>query len=209
MPTDSATRYDTDVLIVGGGPTAQTLAINLRRLGVDCRVLDKSAEPTQTSRAFAFQPRTLELLSALGITAALEAAGGKYRNGLSIIRGTASAPFVSYDAIPSRQQNLMMLEQDIIERVLLKQLSAMGIDVERSAAVTDFTADADGVTATVVRNAKSSEVFDWFASNHAYSDIAVDLEPAGCSSATATATATASDSGLPSPDCGEESQIRA
>ncbi|MEY9200160.1 2-polyprenyl-6-methoxyphenol hydroxylase-like FAD-dependent oxidoreductase [Sinorhizobium fredii] len=34
---------DTEVLIVGAGPTGLTLALWLARLGVDIRVIDKSA----------------------------------------------------------------------------------------------------------------------------------------------------------------------
>src|SRR5580765_5803626 len=58
----SRTR-DTDVLIVGAGPTGLVLALWLTRLGVRVRIVDKTAEAGTTSRALAVQARTLEFYS--------------------------------------------------------------------------------------------------------------------------------------------------
>src|ERR1700730_10290213 len=52
---------DTDVLIIGAGPTGLVLALWLTRLGVRVRIVDKTAEPGTTARAVAVQARTLEL----------------------------------------------------------------------------------------------------------------------------------------------------
>src|SRR5208282_6174533 len=51
---------DTDVLIVGAGPTGLVLALWLTHMGVRVRIVDKTAEPGTTSRALAVQARTLE-----------------------------------------------------------------------------------------------------------------------------------------------------
>lgn len=40
---------NTDVLIVGAGPTGLVLALWLTRLGVRVRIIDKTAEPGTTS----------------------------------------------------------------------------------------------------------------------------------------------------------------
>jgi 2-polyprenyl-6-methoxyphenol hydroxylase-like FAD-dependent oxidoreductase len=48
------------VLIVGADPTGLVLALWLRRLGVQVRIVDQAAEPATTSRAVAVQARTLE-----------------------------------------------------------------------------------------------------------------------------------------------------
>jgi NADPH-dependent 2,4-dienoyl-CoA reductase/sulfur reductase-like enzyme len=48
-----------NVLIVGAGPTGLVLALWLTRLGVQVRIIDKTAEPGTTSRALAVQARTL------------------------------------------------------------------------------------------------------------------------------------------------------
>src|SRR5262245_20881306 len=54
---------ETDVLIIGAGPTGLVLALWLTHLGIRVRIIDKMAEPGTTSRALAVQARTLELYS--------------------------------------------------------------------------------------------------------------------------------------------------
>src|ERR1700728_2554934 len=49
-----------DVLIGGAGPTGLVLALWLSKLGVACRIIDKTDAPGTTSRALAVQARTLE-----------------------------------------------------------------------------------------------------------------------------------------------------
>ena len=61
---------ETDVLIVGAGPTGLVLALWLTRLGVRVRIVDKTAEPGTTSRALAVQARTLELYRQIGLAGA-------------------------------------------------------------------------------------------------------------------------------------------
>ena len=62
---------DTDVLIVGAGPTGLVLALWLTRLGVRVRIVDKAGEQGTTSRAVAAQARTLELYSQIGLADAV------------------------------------------------------------------------------------------------------------------------------------------
>src|SRR5260221_13211274 len=68
---------NTDVLIVGAGPTGLVLALWLMRLGVRVRIVDKTAEPGTTSRALAVQARTLELYSQIGLADAVVERGRK------------------------------------------------------------------------------------------------------------------------------------
>src|SRR5918911_1429209 len=57
----------TPVLIIGGGPSGLTLAGELLRRGVRCRIIDRLEGPTATSRAFTLHARTLELFEMAGI----------------------------------------------------------------------------------------------------------------------------------------------
>src|SRR5262245_62797143 len=53
-PADPMTSArSTEVLIVGAGPTGLVLPLWLVRLGVEVRIVDKTAEPGTTSRALA------------------------------------------------------------------------------------------------------------------------------------------------------------
>src|SRR5690349_2755092 len=58
---------DTDVLIVGAGPTGLMLANQLARRGVRVVIIDRSSGPAQQTRAMAVHARTLEIYQKLGI----------------------------------------------------------------------------------------------------------------------------------------------
>jgi 2-polyprenyl-6-methoxyphenol hydroxylase-like FAD-dependent oxidoreductase len=70
-------NHDTDVLIVGAGPTGLVLGLWLSRLGVRVRIVDKTSEPGTTSRALAVQARTLELYDQIGLADAVVERGLK------------------------------------------------------------------------------------------------------------------------------------
>ena len=58
---------DTDVLIVGAGPTGLMLANQLARRGIRFEIIDRHSGPAQQSRAMAVHARTLEIYAKLGI----------------------------------------------------------------------------------------------------------------------------------------------
>src|SRR5215218_10039190 len=64
-----------DVLIVGAGPTGLALAYQLQRLGVSCRIIEKNATASSTSKAIAVQYRVSELLSWMGLFERFQAKG--------------------------------------------------------------------------------------------------------------------------------------
>jgi 2-polyprenyl-6-methoxyphenol hydroxylase-like FAD-dependent oxidoreductase len=68
---------DTDLLIVGAGPTGLVLGLWLTRLGVRVRIIDKTGEAGTTSRALAVQARTLEFYRQLGLADAMIEHGWK------------------------------------------------------------------------------------------------------------------------------------
>lgn len=57
----------TDVLIVGAGPTGLMLALELSAQGIRYRILEATTTPSTQSRALVLHPRTLELLARHGI----------------------------------------------------------------------------------------------------------------------------------------------
>src|SRR2546425_13255780 len=74
MTTSSS---ESDVLVVGAGPTGLVLALWLTRLGIRVRIIDKTSEPGRTSRALAVQARTLELYRQIGLADAAVNRGRK------------------------------------------------------------------------------------------------------------------------------------
>ena len=62
-----SSSYDTDVLVVGAGPTGLTLAASLVQRGVATTVVDRQAAGANTSRAAVVNARSLEVLEGLDV----------------------------------------------------------------------------------------------------------------------------------------------
>ena len=58
---------DSDVIVVGAGPTGLMLACELAMRGIAVRLLERRAETPNITRAFAVHARTLELLDSRGM----------------------------------------------------------------------------------------------------------------------------------------------
>src|SRR5688500_18246219 len=67
----------TDVIIVGAGPTGLALACQLIRYGVDFTIIDKKETTTPHSKAIGVQARTLEIYEQIGLADKLIALGAK------------------------------------------------------------------------------------------------------------------------------------
>ena len=75
MEKDAPTEQGVDVIVVGGGPTGMTVAGDLARCGRSVVVLERWPQINPSSRAFATQARTLEVLDARGLADDLLALG--------------------------------------------------------------------------------------------------------------------------------------
>ena len=58
---------DIAVLVAGAGPVGLTAAVELRRRGIACRIVDQMLEPPQYAKAVGVQPRTLEIFEGMGV----------------------------------------------------------------------------------------------------------------------------------------------
>src|SRR5919107_2144123 len=146
-------KHETDVLIVGAGPTGLTLACELLRRGVGCRIVDKAASPATTSRALGLQPRTLELFDAMGVIDRVLATGGPVTDanlyaGDRLLLTLSAAGLRNLDTPYPR---LWITPQASVERPLLQRLLELGGTVERSRELADFRQTDSRVTATVKR----------------------------------------------------------
>ncbi|NJP93640.1 hypothetical protein HCN51_30075 [Nonomuraea sp. FMUSA5-5] len=141
----------TDVLIAGAGPTGLTLAVDLARRGVACRVVEQSPEPAGGSKGKGLQPRTQEVFDDLGVVAPILATATPYppllvRVGrVPVWRTRMHKPAAATDAVP--YPTVMMHPQWRTEAVLRERLAELGGKVEQGVALAGFEQDADGVTA--------------------------------------------------------------
>ena len=132
--------WETDVLIVGAGPTGLVLALWLTKLGVRVSIVDKTAEPGTTSRALAVQARTLELYRQLDLTEAVIAAGHQVPAVNLWVRGETAArvAFESVGADLTPYPFLHIFPQDQHERLLIERLQTFGVTVERRTELISF-----------------------------------------------------------------------
>ena len=136
-----------DVLVVGAGPVGLTMACELARHGVRCRIIDKAAQPSPYCRAIGVTPRTLELWEAMGIAREAIDAGLWITGMRSVIAGHPS--FDTLRDLSDLPYAGLGLPQYETERVLTGLLARYGLAIERGIALEGLEQDADGVTVTL------------------------------------------------------------
>ena len=140
---------DTDVLIVGAGPTGLMLANQLVRRGVRMLLIDRHSGPAQQTRALGVQARTLEIYSQLDIVArALEL--GKRGTGANIWAsgrhmGRVLLSGAGQDATP--YPYVFILGQDDNERLMGERLHEQGATVTWDTELVGLARSAESVTA--------------------------------------------------------------
>lgn len=136
----------TDVLIVGAGPTGLALRLELERLGIAAIQIDKHAAGLNTSRAAVIHARTLEVLEPCGVVPDL------------LSKGVAVPDFrvrdrdrillhISFDDIPSRYRYALMCPQNETEAILQARLEALGAIIERPVQFLSTTETPGGLIA--------------------------------------------------------------
>jgi 2-polyprenyl-6-methoxyphenol hydroxylase-like FAD-dependent oxidoreductase len=137
---NASSNRDSDVLIVGAGPTGLVLALWLTRLGVRVRIVDKTAEAGTTSRALAVQARTLEFYSQIGIAEAVIERGRKIIAANFWVAGNKKARIVFGDIGEglSPFPFPLVFPQDEHERLLVERLGEAGVQVERQTELLGF-----------------------------------------------------------------------
>jgi 2-polyprenyl-6-methoxyphenol hydroxylase-like FAD-dependent oxidoreductase len=140
---------ETEVLIVGAGPTGLVLALWLTKCGVKIRIVDKAAEPGITSRALAVQARTLELYQQLGLADDVVAKGHRVPAVNLWIKGERRARISLNDMGKGLTPYPFMhiFPQDEHEKLLIAKLAALGVSVERRTELLSFVEHANAIIA--------------------------------------------------------------
>ena len=94
------TASTASVLIIGAGPAGLTAANVLACSGVNVRILDKKAGPTDQTRALVMHAKTLELFDKLGLADQAVADGRRLNSAQLLSRGkrAKTISFVDTDA---------------------------------------------------------------------------------------------------------------
>ncbi|MEU8354591.1 FAD-dependent monooxygenase [Nonomuraea sp. NPDC048882] len=130
----------TDVIVIGAGPTGLMLACELARAGVRCRLLERRAEQSNLTRAFAVHARTLELLDARGLADDLVPLGRP-------VQELQPAPGAVLDlrTLETRYPMVLIVPQSGTERLLEARARELGVEIVRGAEVAGISQDAERV----------------------------------------------------------------
>lgn len=151
--------HDVPVLIVGAGPTGLTAALELSRLGVGVRIVDRAPEPSLTSRALGIQARTVELLRVRGVGDEMVRLGNPARATTLYSEGEKLAA-IELHRMPSKFNYVLLLAQSETERLLTEALSRQGVKIERGVELTALTHQPDGVSVVLRSGEGAEEVVD-------------------------------------------------
>src|SRR5215467_14234162 len=148
---------DCDVLMVGAGPVGLTLASELTRHGVSCRIIDQAKLAAPWSRAAGIQARTLELLEKMGLVDTFVTQGNKAQ-GLSVWSDERQlAHFEFPQLIDSPYPYALLIPQHLTETILAEHLTKQqGMAIERGVALISLTQQEHGVQ-VVLRRSDGSE----------------------------------------------------
>ena len=138
---------NTDVLIVGAGPSGLTLAASLVSRGIATTVVDRQAAGANTSRAAVVNARSLEVLEDLDVARRLVKEG--VQAPLFSIRDRARTLIpIDFSTLPTEYPYSLMVPQSTTERLLLDRLVELGGSVVRPKTLTSIEQDTNGVTAS-------------------------------------------------------------
>lgn len=130
----------TEVLVIGAGPTGLALALWLTRRGIEVRIVDKTPGPGTTSRALAVQARTLEFYRQVGLAEEAVEQGLRFADINFWARGkhTARASFSDIGEGLSPFPYVLIFPQDAHESLLVEHLRRAGVEVERRTQLLGF-----------------------------------------------------------------------
>jgi 2-polyprenyl-6-methoxyphenol hydroxylase-like FAD-dependent oxidoreductase len=137
-----------DVLVVGAGPTGLTMASEVARHGLSCRVVDKAPAPSDKSKALVVQARTIEVFEAMGLAERFLTAGERMRAINFYVKERRIAR-MHFEGLDSPYPYPLIIEQSATERILGEHLAGLGLTVERRVELAGFTVGEDEVSATL------------------------------------------------------------
>ncbi|WP_395361190.1 FAD-dependent monooxygenase [Streptomyces sp. YH02] len=134
---------DTQVLVIGAGPTGLLLAGDLATAGIDVTLVERRPHGlANMTRAFGVHARTLEQLDARGLADELVATGTTL--GTARLFGRLD---LDLTRLPSRFNHLLVTPQYEVERLLERRAVAAGVTFRYGTRLRGLRQDADAVTA--------------------------------------------------------------
>jgi 3-(3-hydroxy-phenyl)propionate hydroxylase len=150
----------TQVLIVGAGPTGLAAAATLTQLGVRVRIIDKNTSRSDKSKALGVQAGTLECLAkALGSDLTEKMIADRQPTNEAFIHLNDQSPIkINLNVIASRFNFILILAQSETERILEEYLARKSVSVERNTELISFEIDSSKVLSTIQKPSGEQEI---------------------------------------------------
>lgn len=152
----------TDVLIVGAGPTGLALACQLIRYGVDFVIVDRNSSTTPHSKAIGVQARTLEIYEQIGLADEL-VKNGTLAESARMIEGGRVRGEISFKDIGvglSPYPFFLFIEQGEHERILHDHIRSHGKNIRWQTELKSFSQNEDCVSADIKSNDDQCETVE-------------------------------------------------
>ena len=147
--------HNTDILIVGAGPTGLTTAIELARRNINIRIIERRTKPSTRSKALVVHARTLEFMDILGIADEMVRRG--YTSPGIDFSSNAKKPLrANMYGLDTRFPFILVLPQAETEAILERRLNDFGVEVERGQTLTSFNETDNGICSTIESESGSS-----------------------------------------------------
>ncbi|MES2172281.1 MAG: FAD-dependent monooxygenase, partial [Actinomycetota bacterium] len=154
--------FDTDVFIVGTGPTGATAALALATYGIRVQLITRYRWLSNTPRAHITNQRTMEVLRDLGIDGEIARYGSRWDlMGDTLFTTSLAGPEVARirtwgtgddrhgDYVKGSPVGMLDVPQPYLESVILKNAAERGANVVFNTEYLSHVQDADGVTVTL------------------------------------------------------------
>ncbi len=159
MPMKNSSKPE--VLIVGAGPTGMVTAIELRRRGIDCRIVERRSGHGITSRAITVHARTMEILDDMGLAPRFLQGGVLNEGYIFNFRDSDLKPRLDYTRLPTRYPFVCMFNQNETEKILRDHLELnLGLAIEWETELTDISEDPAGNLSVTLQHATGDSVSD-------------------------------------------------
>jgi 2-polyprenyl-6-methoxyphenol hydroxylase-like FAD-dependent oxidoreductase len=135
-----------DVLVVGAGPTGLTMACELLRHGVTCRIVEELDAPVTFSKAAVVHSRTMEIFDDMGLAKGL-VERAKAVHGFNAFAGGKRVAHVTIAGVDSPFPHPYGVSQQETEAALAAHFASNGGVLERGKRLESLEQRDDGVTA--------------------------------------------------------------